>query len=68
MSSVIMKKVHYATSLNEALDMAKGFCIEKKYDLFRGQAQNWKVVSSLSRLNDPDAKEAKEKAGKGGNK
>jgi hypothetical protein len=42
--------------MKEALELAKKFKEEGKYDLFRGQAQNWEVVSSASRIND-DLKE-----------
>jgi len=39
-------------SMKEALELAKKFKEERKYDLFRGQARNWEVVSSASRIND----------------
>ncbi|WP_175632628.1 FRG domain-containing protein [Pedobacter ghigonis] len=39
-------------SLTEAFALAEKWKAEGKYHLFRGQAQNWEVVSSLHRLNE----------------
>ncbi|WP_131537574.1 FRG domain-containing protein [Pedobacter nototheniae] len=41
-------------SLNEALALAEKWQAEGKYDLFRGQAKNWEVVSSLHRIPEKD--------------
>jgi len=38
--------------MKEALELAKKFKEEGKYDLFRGQARDWEVVSSASRISD----------------
>lgn len=44
---------HYkAKSMKEALELANRFKEEGKFDLFRGQARDWEVVSSASRIND----------------
>jgi transcription termination factor NusB len=39
-------------SMKEALELIKKFKEEGKYDLFRGQAKNWEVMSSAVRTND----------------
>jgi hypothetical protein len=41
-----------AESMKEALELTKIFKEEGKYNLFRGQAKNWEVMSSASRVND----------------
>ena len=46
-----MNKVYRVDSLTEALALAQEFNVSGKYDLFRGQAKNWDVVSTISRLS-----------------
>jgi hypothetical protein len=51
-----MSETFHAANLGEAIRMAEEFKKDKKYNLFRGQARNWPVMSSLGRLlPDPDS-------------
>jgi len=43
-------KIHYAANLNEAIEMAQTFKDSGKFDLFRGQTQDWPPYSSLYRI------------------
>jgi len=56
-----MGKIYRVNSFEEALELAKKFKASGKYDLFRGQAQNWKVSPSSSRLTKIDYNEGIEK-------
>ncbi|MGF7072340.1 FRG domain-containing protein [Mucilaginibacter sp. 3215] len=50
-----MSEIFQAADLKGALDLAKQFKVSGKYNLFRGQAQDWPVMSSLGRLlPEPD--------------
>lgn len=46
-----MPKIYEAENITEALKLAKEFQKSGKYNLFRGQAQNWKVISTAGRLS-----------------
>lgn len=45
-----MAKVYRANSPSEALKLAQHFKEGKKYDLFRGQNEDWPLISSEGRL------------------
>ena len=45
-----MSEIYHTADIEEALQLAKKFKNSGKYNLFRGQAQNWPVISSLGRL------------------
>lgn len=47
-------------SLEEALALAEEWKLEGRFDLFRGQAQNWPVVSTRFRIDEKDFNEHKE--------
>ena len=52
-----MSEIFEVADLKAALQLAKQFKASGKYNLFRGQAQNWPVMSSLGRLlpdSDPE--------------
>lgn len=46
-----MAKIYKANSPSEALKLARRFKKEKKYDLFRGQNEDWPLISSEGRLS-----------------
>lgn len=46
-----MAKIYKVNSPSEALALARRFKKEKKYDLFRGQNENWPLISSQGRLS-----------------
>ena len=46
-----MSKTFTAGSIHEAVDLARQLRDEERYDLFRGQRQDWPLRSSLARLN-----------------
>lgn len=56
-----MAEIYKVDNLTEALNLAKKFKLTRKYDLFRGQSQNWKVVSTVGRLNKEEFYQGKEK-------
>lgn len=56
-----MAKIYRVQSAEEALQLALHFREEGKYDLFRGQAQNWPLVCSMNRLSLKKRKEEIEK-------
>ncbi|GGF04083.1 FRG domain-containing protein [Chishuiella changwenlii] len=56
-----MGEVHKVKSLEEAINLAQKFKKSGKYNLFRGQAQNWNVIPSGARLNEKQFKEGLEK-------
>jgi hypothetical protein len=43
-----------AGSIQEAVRLATEFREEGRYDLFRGQRENWPVRSTLARLNEAE--------------
>lgn len=45
-----MGRIYKADNMEDAINLANQFKREGKYDLFRGQAQNWPVRSSAGRL------------------
>jgi hypothetical protein len=52
-----MSEIFQAKDLTEALALANKFKLTGKYNLFRGQSQDWPVMSSLGRLlpdTDPE--------------
>lgn len=56
-----MGEIHKVKNLEEAIKLAEKFSKSGKYNLFRGQAQNWSVTSSNARLNEEQLKEGVEK-------
>lgn len=50
-----MSEIFRVNSPNEALELAQQFQRNKKYDLFRGQNENWPVISSMVRLSTAQA-------------
>ena len=48
----VMGKVYRVNNLEEALQLANDFKINGEYDLFRGQALNWRVQSTGARLSN----------------
>lgn len=56
-----MAETFRVKNLSEALKLAESFKLSGKYNLFRGQAQNWKVQSTLGRLNESSINEVKNK-------
>lgn len=56
-----MAETFKVKNISEAIDLAQKFKLSGKYNLFRGQAQNWKVQSSISRLSEKPLEEAKER-------
>ncbi len=47
--------------MKEALELARKFKKEGKYDLFRGQARDWEIVSSLCRMDNNSKKQHKQR-------
>ncbi|MFS4467533.1 FRG domain-containing protein [Maribacter sp. 2210JD10-5] len=56
-----MSEMHRVNNLEEAMNLAKKFSDSGKYNLFRGQAQNWNVTPSSARLNQNEFEEGIEK-------
>ena len=56
-----MSQTYRVNNLEEALELANKFKLEGVYNLFRGQPQNWEVISSLGRQTDDQYDEAKKK-------
>ena len=56
-----MSGIHRANNLEDAINLAKHFSDFGKYNLFRGQAQNWNVTPSSARLNQHEFEEGIEK-------
>lgn len=56
-----MAETFKVKNLSEAFNLAENFKLSGKYNLFRGQAQNWKVQSTIGRLSEKSHKEAVEK-------
>jgi hypothetical protein len=50
-----------ADSIEEAVALAERLREEGRYDLFRGQRENWPVVPTLARLNEEEVAAAKER-------
>lgn len=55
-----MRENYHAANLDEALALAIDFKKSGKYNLFRGQAQNWPVVTTAGRLSQEDYKKETE--------
>jgi FRG domain len=56
-----MAKTYKVKNLDEALLLAQKLKKKVKYDLFRGQAQNWRVTPTLSRISNKSYAQLKEK-------
>jgi hypothetical protein len=56
-----MREIHRVSNQDEAIKLAKKFSVSGKYNLFRGQAQNWNVTPSSARLSKEDFEEGIEK-------
>jgi hypothetical protein len=56
-----MAETYRVQNLSEALDLAENFKLSGKYNLFRGQAQNWKVQSTIGRLSKKSQKQIEDK-------
>lgn len=56
-----MAEIYKVKNSKEALSLAISFQKEGKYDLFRGQAQNWSVISTMARLSGRQQERANEK-------
>jgi len=56
-----MAEIFRVNNLGEALNLARQFNSTGQYNLFRGQGQNWKVKSTLARLNKSDFEKGIEK-------
>lgn len=55
-----MTKTYKTTNIKEALLLAKKFQKSGKYNLFRGQAQNWEVIPTAGRLSNHIFEQSKE--------
>lgn len=55
-----MSKIYKTKNIEEALKLAKKFQKSGKYNLFRGQAQNWEVIPTAGRLSNENFKKSKE--------
>jgi len=53
--------VYKVKNIEEAMQMANKFKSSGAYNLFRGQAQNWKLTSTRARLQETEEQDAKEK-------
>ncbi len=56
-----MSEIYRTDNQEEAIKLAKKFSDSGKYNLFRGQAQNWNVTPSSARLSKEDFEEGIEK-------
>lgn len=56
-----MAEEYRISNLTEALNLARHFKVSGKYDLFRGQGQNWEVIPTMGRLDKSGLKKVKEK-------
>lgn len=56
-----MSKIYRVNNQEEAINLAKKFSDSGKYNLFRGQSQNWNVTPSSARLNKKEYEEGIEK-------
>jgi len=55
-----MSQTYKTKNIKEALKLAKKFQKSGKYNLFRGQAQNWEVKPTAGRLSDKKFEKSKE--------
>jgi hypothetical protein len=55
-----MSQTYKTKNIEEALKLAKKLQKSGKYNLFRGQAQNWEVKPTAGRLSDKNFKKSKE--------
>lgn len=56
-----MAETFKVKNLTEAINLAEKFKISGEYNLFRGQAKNWKVQSTIGRLDENSFGETKKK-------
>lgn len=56
-----MSEIYKVNDLAEALQLARKFQKSGKYNLFRGQAQNWKVLPAAGRLSKKKFEESRKK-------
>jgi hypothetical protein len=56
-----MAETFRVENLLQALNLAENFKLSGKYNLFRGQAQNWKVQSTIGRLSEKSFEEMNHK-------
>ncbi len=56
-----MGESYRVNSYYEARELAKSFQASGKYNLFRGQAKNWKVIPSIGRVANKEYPKVKEK-------
>lgn len=56
-----MHRIYTTNNLDEAIELATKFQQEGKYNLFRGQAQDWPMIPSMGRVNKSEVKEIQEK-------
>lgn len=55
------KYTHMVANVKEAVALAKKFKSEGKFNVFRGQARNWDVFSTLHRIKEKDFQRSKDK-------
>jgi hypothetical protein len=53
--------IYEKDNIEQAVPLAERFRQEGRYDLFRGQRENWPVVPTLARLNEEEAAAAQER-------
>lgn len=56
-----MAKIYYVETPREALELALKFKKSKKFNLFRGQNEDWPLVASINRLSSSKRKKAVDK-------
>ena len=56
-----MANTYAVNSVEEAVALAERFRGEGRYDLFRGQRENWPVVPSLARLDEAGQEDASDR-------
>ena len=56
-----MAEIYEAKNLADALILARNFKSTGKYNLFRGQGQNWRVIPTIGRLTENKFEEVTEK-------
>jgi hypothetical protein len=54
-----MAKIYRTKDINEAFKLAEKFQRSGKYNLFRGQAKDWKVIPTAGRLSKEEFQESK---------
>lgn len=58
---LILAKTYKVENIDKAFELAKRFELEGKYNLFRGQAKNWEVISTAGRLSSIKLSESVQK-------